>query len=1401
MMQLVVAAAVGLGDAGHPEAWADPRLPVREGLGLWLDAGRQGEAYAAAGRAGLLDGVQLGVWYDASGRGRDFVQRERAAQPKLVRVGAGGTGGGESAGGAVVRFDGVDDVLSFCAGEAPLAGFTLFVCAAPRSNAGGFRALFAANAVGRNDYQSGFNVDLSWPPTSSFETLNVEGSGFGGAADLLEESFEFGTLHVLAVVSTPPGPGTASDPRGSHGEVRFFADELSVGARFYSNTSDVPCSSGFLEGDVAEVLLYERALSDEECEGVERWLERKHAALARALVSQANLRRVPLEPVKPAAVQLLVPGFSWRELPVELQNVNNLRYREDGTLVAGGYDGNVWLLDDRDGDGIEESVRRYFENRGSIRAPIGMALAPPGFPPGRGVIVACKERIVLLADEDGDDLADAEKTIASGWPPGSIPHDVDALGIAIAPDGRLYFGLGAADYTNAYLVDASGRGRYELRSERGTIQEVSADQRSRRTYCTGIRFSVGLAFNRRGDLFATDQEGATWLPNGNPFDELLHVQEGRHYGFPPRHPRHLPGVIDEPALFEYAPQHQSTCGLCFDEPAAGRPCFGPTRFEGDAFVAGYSRGKLDRTQLSRSRAGYVARTQLFARFDALACDVALSPRGDLAVAVHGGSPDWGSGPTGRGRLHQLRWRAAAPPLPVAAWAAGTQEVRVAFDRELDPTQLAGFAASSRIVFGEAVSPADRFEVHRPGYAVVERQIAAPRFELPVLAVKLVEDRRTLRFDVAPHALRLPHALEAPGLDLAYDLGGVEARFAAPGGGEELATVLPHLDLSVARAFTAGSREHEKLWGAIERPGTLTLRGALDLWRVLRPAVQPGSRVDYEWPPEEVTVELRSNRPIGLQMAGARVEAQPASGGAHVVRATVSPSALEPVGFEATLAAGGGEPALDVAFWTDEDSRPRALPLHRFVLPWAARLGAETAEAASDPLAPRPELAGGNWSRGRAVFFGDDAMCSRCHTLRDGTADCARARIGPDLSKLWQRDLASVRKDVLEPSAALNPDHLACEIELRSGERLAGVARDEPDGTIVVGEAGGKETRIRASDVVRRKPLSISIMPAGLHNVLSERQIADLFAYALAPPLEPAPISIDGAPPPRSLAFVETLLASAMAGGRTPSSSPSIGSGARSATKQAAGSSNTGLESAAPALLRIVLVGGPKDHGPDEHDYPDWQRRWARLLSLADGVAVETATGWPSQEHLASADALVFYCANPEWRAERGPELDAFLARGGGLVMIHFAVNGGDAAAELAQRIGLAWRPGASRFRHGRVDLELAPAARDHPITRGLGAMALSFVDETYWEPVGDEASVVVLATSTEEGRARPQLFAREAGGGRAVVSILGHYRWTFDDPLYRLLLLRGIAWAAHEPEDRLNELATVGARIDAAPSH
>ena len=104
---------------------------------------------------------------------------------------------------------------------------------------------------------------------------------------------------------------------------------------------------------------------------------------------------------------------------------------------------------------------------------------------------------------------------------------------------------------------------------------------------------------------------------------------------------------------------------------------------------------------------------------------------------------------------------------------------------------------------------------------------------------------------------------------------------------------------------------------------------------------------------------------------------------------------------------------------------------------------------------------------------------------------------------------------------------------------------------------------------------------------------------------------------------------------------------------------------------------------------------------------------------------------------------------------------------------------------------------DHPITHGLSRLSLH--DESYWDLLGNPGAIQVLATNIEDGKPRPLLWTYQRGEGRVFVSIPGHYTWTFDDPLFRAVLLRGICWAAHQPENRLEHLAPVGARIAESP--
>jgi len=286
------------------------------------------------------------------------------------------------------------------------------------------------------------------------------------------------------------------------------------------------------------------------------------------------------------------------------------------------------------------------------------------------------------------------------------------------------------------------------------------------------------------------------------------------------------------------------------------------------------------------------------------------------------------------------------------------------------------------------------------------------------------------------------------------------------------------------------------------------------------------------------------------------------------------------------------------------------------------------------------------------------------------------------------------------------------------------------------------------------------MPDGFDK-LGPEKLADLLAFlTAAAPQEPG-----GRPAPRKRAEVEAVLAKADATG-----------------------------GAAPRPLNVVLVTGPKDHGPGEHDYPAWLADWKPLLAKSPGVRISTAFKKPERAHWELADVMVFFFMDTKfWTEEILRELDAYQGRGGGLVLMHSACipEKGD-APKTAERIGLAWEWDVSKFRHG--PLQLALPDRDHPITRGLPER-IDLVDESYWPLHGDRKRVTILATQVEDGAPQAIVWAAERGKGRVVGSLLGHYAWTFDDPYARLLVLRSIAWAAGEPADRFKALVLDGVKL------
>lgn len=256
-----------------------------------------------------------------------------------------------------------------------------------------------------------------------------------------------------------------------------------------------------------------------------------------------------------------------------------------------------------------------------------------------------------------------------------------------------------------------------------------------------------------------------------------------------------------------------------------------------------------------------------------------------------------------------------------------------------------------------------------------------------------------------------------------------------------------------------------------------------------------------------------------------------------------------------------------------------------------------------------------------------------------------------------------------------------------------------------------------------------------------------------------------------------------------------------------------------AELNIVLLADVKDHGENEHDYPLWQKRWALLLggekassetqvnlfgppipadnlsAEAPNVTLTTAWNWPSEEQFYSADVIVAFCYL-KWNEERFEQMRQYLERGGGVVPVHPASWPDETHfPKAAKLLGIG---GYKKFRHGPLDMKITTP--DHPICLGLPD-EIHWLDETYWPPTPFAEGVTILATSDEiidsNGLKEPQpvFWTHQYGKGRIFGCQPGHYTWTFDDPYFRILLLRGIAWAAGDNPYRFDSLVLRGARL------
>ncbi|MEO7402239.1 MAG: ThuA domain-containing protein, partial [Burkholderiales bacterium] len=567
--------------------------------------------------------------------------------------------------------------------------------------------------------------------------------------------------------------------------------------------------------------------------------------------------------------------------------------------------------------------------------------------------------------------------------------------------------------------------------------------------------------------------------------------------------------------------------------------------------------------------------------------------------------------------------------------------------------------------------------------------------------------------------------------LDYDLSGIQATWTSVGAEKPAwSGWLPHVDLDVVRSLVAKSQAHAELLGSLQKPGNLEFHGKIKL------------------PKGRVTVRLESNASCELQVGDAKGTSSNKDEHRHVCEVTTD-SILEPLVLSATYHTGINAPELRLSYHTAADATERVVALPQLSVPWSP---AEMTVIGDEKMG-EPVRVTGDARRGEAIFTGQAAKCSACHAIHG-----RGPKLGPDLSQLVHREPASILRDIREPSAMINPDYVSYTLILKDGRAATGVLRAEGADSVRLAGSEAQETVIPVDTIEEMQPQSISMMPKGLIDKLSDAETQDLLAYLVAPP----PMALEqSSRRTHTRAELESILHAA-----TPAS-----------------------KSAETKPLTITLVSGKKDHGPGEHDYPAWQQTWTKLLNKADKVTVDTAKDWPDTEQWKRSDVMVLYLWNHDWSPERYRDLDAFLARGGGVVAIHSALIADSNPEKLAERWGLAAQPKRTRYRHGPLELEFVSQSGNAIIA---GFSQSPMVDETYWPMIGDPNRVQVLATTVEEGQSRPMLWTYQPGKGRVFASVLGHYTKTLDDPWFQILLLRGIAWAADEPLTRVQRVAVEG---------
>lgn len=131
---------------------------------------------------------------------------------------------------------------------------------------------------------------------------------------------------------------------------------------------------------------------------------------------------------------------------------------------------------------------------------------------------------------------------------------------------------------------------------------------------------------------------------------------------------------------------------------------------------------------------------------------------------------------------------------------------------------------------------------------------------------------------------------------------------------------------------------------------------------------------------------------------------------------------------------------------------------------------------------------GDAAAGQLVFQG---TCMMCHQVKG-----QGMKIGPDLSGAGAMGMEALLRNILEPNAQLESGYYRHDITLTDNSMVSGFMVEESKDAITLRPIGAEPKVIERSRIANHTVSKRSLMPEGLMDGLSEKQVSDLFGYLM-----------------------------------------------------------------------------------------------------------------------------------------------------------------------------------------------------------------------------------------------------------------------------------------------------------------